>query len=99
MFDGVSVIIIDYDSGNWLPMVTSRNLNLQLSPSINLCITSGENQKLTLAKKRLLLHWHSTFGHCNLRDVQFTLRSPPFRYEHFLVCNRISFEDRPLCEV
>lgn len=39
-----------------------------IHPSINLCITSEENQNLIPAKKRLL-HWNSKFEHHNVSDV------------------------------
>ena len=67
-FDRISPISIDYNSSNWLPTATSRNPNLQSSPSVNLSVTSDENQNLSPAKKRLL-HWYARFGHRNLRDV------------------------------
>ena len=97
-FDGVSPITIDYNSSNWLPTATSRNLNHQSSPSVNLSVTSDENQNLSPAKKRLL-HWHARFGHRNLRDVQLILRNPPFGSEQFLASSKIYFEERPLCEI
>ena len=40
-FEVVSPVVIDYDSRNWLPTTTARNL--QFNPSINLCITNDEN--------------------------------------------------------
>ena len=65
---------------------------------MNLSDTSEENQNLTPVKKRLF-HWHSRVGHRNLRDVQLILRNPPFGSGKFLASSKISFEDRPLCEI
>ena len=50
------VLKIDYASNNLLPTATARNSVIDL-PSINLCITDGENQNLSPAAKRLL-EWH-----------------------------------------
>ena len=45
IFDGVSPLVIDYDSRNWLPTATARNL--QFNPSTNLCMPSNDNHNLT----------------------------------------------------
>ena len=95
-FEGVSPLIINYNSRNWLHTVTARNL--QYSPNLNLCITSDENQNLSPAKCRLL-HWHYRFGHINLRDIQLMLRNYPFGSDKFLSSSRVTFEERPMCEV
>jgi hypothetical protein len=94
--DGLSPLEIDYDSRNWLPIATCRNI--KWTPSLNLTITNDNNQNLSPAKRRLL-NWHYRLGHRNLRDVQLILRSPPFGSEKFLSASRISFEDRPMCEI
>ena len=95
-FDGLSPLEIDYDSRNWLHIATCRNI--KWTPSLNLTITNDNNQNLSPAKRRLL-NWHYRLGHRNLRDVQLILRSPPFGSEKFLSASRISFEDRPMCEI
>ena len=105
-FDWISPITIDYNYIKWLPTATAtatvtataRNLNMQLYPSINLCITLDENQNITPAKKRLL-HWHSRFGYCILRDAQPIRRSPPFGFEQFLAYSKISSDNKLLCEM
>ncbi len=95
-FEGTPSLVIEYNSRNWLPTATARNL--QLAPSLNLCITSEENQNLSPAKRRLL-QWHYRFGHRNLRAVQMMLREAPFATEPFLSSSRVTFEERPLCEI
>ena len=77
-----------------ISLPTARNL--QFNPSINLSITSEDNQNLSPAKKRLL-HWHYKFGHRNLSDIQLMLWSPPFATDKYLASSKISFDDRPLC--
>ena len=51
-FDGLSPLEIDYDSRNWLPIATCRNI--QGNPSLNLTITNDNNQNLSPSKRRLL---------------------------------------------
>ena len=95
-FEGAPPLVIEYNSRNWLPTATARNN--QFSPNLNLCITSDANQNLSTAKRRLL-HWYYRFGHRNIRDVQMMLREAPFGTGQFLSSNRVTFEERPLCEI
>ena len=95
-FDGLSPLVIDYDSINWLPTATA--CNLKFNHSINFCVTCDDNQNITLTKKRLL-HWHYIFGNLNLRDIQLMLINIPFESEKFLASSKIPFEKRPRCAI
>ena len=87
---------MEYDTRSYLRTATARNL--QYNPSINLNVTSEENQNLSPAKKRLL-HWHYRFGHRNMRAIQLMLRNAPFGTDKYLASSKIIFEERPQCDV
>ena len=95
-FEGVSPLIIDYDSQNRLPTVSARNL--QSNPSINLYITSEINQILSPAKY-YLLYWYYRFGHRNLRDVRLMLRDCSLESDKILAYSRVAYKEQPLCEI
>ena len=62
---------IDYNLKNHIPIATDHNAVID-SPSINLCITDGDNQNMSPPEKRLL-EWHFQFRHQNLGDTQIIL--------------------------
>ena len=66
-FQGVPNVIIDYDSGNKLPIALGKNKAIS-AHQINLCVTDDDNQNLTPSQK-LLLQWHYRFGHKNCASL------------------------------
>ena len=96
-FNGIPKLDSEYDEGTKLPTATSRNACLE-SPSLNLCVTSNENQNLSPSAKRLL-EYHFRFSHRNMYDCQRILCNPPFGTDKFLPASKIPFDQRPKCEV
>jgi hypothetical protein len=96
-FQGLPKLDIEYDERTKLPTATGRNACLD-TPSLNLCVTSDENQNLSPSAKRLL-EYHFRFGHRNMYDCQRILRNSPFGTDKFLPASKIPFEQRPKCEV
>ena len=88
---------IDYDSRNNIFTATYCNDVID-SPSINMCITDGENQNISPAEK-CLLFWRFRFGHWNICDTQIILWLPPFGTDKFFSSIRITFEQLTKCEV
>ena len=64
------------------------------SPSINMCITDGENKNIFPATKQLTER-HFRFGHINICGTQIILWSPTFVTDKFLSPSRITFEQGP----
>ena len=50
---------------------------LSTGEAVDLCVTTADNQNLTIPQK-LLLTWHFRFGHLNFKSVQWVLRSGTF---------------------
>jgi hypothetical protein len=91
-------LVLDYEETTFLPVGLAWNATQSqniIHPSVNLCVTSEENQNLTQAQK-LLLSWHYRFGHRNLPFVQHLLRLPVFNSEKFLAAAKA---DIPKCEI
>ena len=75
------MLSVEYDSRNHLPVGYATHCQ-RTSPQVNLAIHSEENQNLTAGQK-LLLQWHTRFGHLNLRAVQRILHMVPFTASRF----------------
>ena len=93
-FTDVGELIIDYDPNNHLPIAIAKNLSGTQS-QINLAILDKSNQNLTSAQKLLLL-WHSKFGHKGFGSLQRIFRSYPFTSDRFKGASKC---DIPRCEV
>jgi hypothetical protein len=94
IFDGVGELQIDYDARSHLPIALAKNLTTTASQA-NLTILNEDNQNLTPAQKLLIL-WHTRFGHKNFPTVQRLFRNVPFLSEKFMRASRCTI---PRCEV
>ena len=93
-FDDVGKLNIEYDPNNHLPIAMAKNLS-GTSAQINLAVLDESNQNLTAAQKLLLL-WHSKFGHKGFSSLQRILRHSPFTSERFKGASKCTI---PRCEV
>ena len=94
-FEGVGDLVIDYDSRNHLPTALGKNCVIGGEPEVNLSgILDAENTNLTPSQK-LLLHWHTRFGHKSMSRIQTLFRAFPFLSEKFKFASRCII---PLCE-
>ena len=93
-FDNVGSLKIEYDPNNHLPIALAKNLS-GTQAQINLAILNDENQNLTPSQK-LLLTWHSRFGHKGFTALQRLLKQYPFDTERFKAASRCI---TPRCEV
>ena len=95
-YAGVGDLRIDYDSKNHLPIALGKPISGDLtSPHVNLAVLNDTNQNLTPAQK-LLLTWHSRFGHKGFQHLQTILRGAPFLSIAFKAASRCII---PRCEV
>ena len=93
-FDNVGSLQIDYDPNNHLPISVAKNL-AGTQAQINLTVLDDTNQNLTPSQKLLLL-WHSRFGHKGFAALQSLFRIYPFNTERFKSASRCVI---PRCEV
>ena len=68
-------ISIPYDRHSHLPIASA--IPHSTRSEVNLAICNEDNQNLSAGKKLMLL-WHSKFGHMNFARVQHVLRYAPF---------------------
>ena len=81
-FNGCPELIVEYDERNHLPIGYARVGEPSRAPQVNLVLSNEDNQNLSAGQK-LLLQWHSRFGHLNFTAVQRILRSFPFTNSYF----------------
>ena len=80
-FEGCPCLTVEYDSSNHLPIGNAK-IGAGIAPQVNFALKNEGNQNISAGQK-LLLHWHSRFGHLNLPAVQQILRAFPFTANQF----------------
>ncbi|KAI2499350.1 hypothetical protein MHU86_15132 [Fragilaria crotonensis] len=94
-FDGGHQLIVEYDSRNHLPIGYARvgdDVPPSIDPQANLTLFDDTNQNVT-AGHRLLMNWHSRFGHLNFPAVQRILRQFPFVSVKFAAASKCDLTD------
>ena len=94
VFDDVGTLTVSYDENNHLPIAMAKNLTGTQS-QINLAVLDESNQNLTASQKLLVL-WHSKFGHKGFTTIQRLFKLSPFNSERFKAASQC---DIPKCEV
>jgi hypothetical protein len=92
-YNNVAELKIDYCDGSHLPLALAKNLSSQ--PSAHLTVLDESNQNLTPSQK-VLLSWHSRFGHKGFATIQQLFKSSPFSSVQF---TSASCCDIPKCEI
>jgi len=92
---------IEYDERSSLPtanaLVKPAHAPQLHHPLANLAVVNDENQNLTAGQKLLLL-WHSKFGHLHLAAVQRILRAVPFSSARYQSASRCEMPKCSVCE-
>ena len=83
---------VPYDTHSHLPIALAT-VGDGYSPQINIAVLSDENQNLT-GPQKLLLEWHSRFGHLNMARIQSLFRHAPFVTDKFIAAAK---SDPPKC--
>ena len=91
-------IDIPYLSDSNLPIGCAMTSPSETSTQVNLTILDKENQNLKGSQK-LLLEWHSKFGHTNMSLVQQFLKSEGFPSNKFNAVARCEVPKCAICEM
>ena len=100
-FEGCTRLVLKYDPRNHLP-IGCATIGAIGSPTISahqchLALYDEGNQNITAGHK-LLLNWHSRFGHLNFPAVQRILRQFPFQSAAFGAASKCDLTDLK-CEI